>query len=328
MLRMPKFEVHLPRTVAEAVQLRVELPESLYVAGGTDLLPNLKHGLHRPRHLVSLAALEDFVGIEPTNDGGVLIRAGTSLQQIADSPLIRRDVAGLARATGLVAGPQHRRMGTLGGNVMLDTRCLFYNQSESWRRALGYCLKAEGTWCHVIDAPRTCVAAHSADSVPVLLAVDATLEAIGPEGPVSLRMREMFAKQDGRAERLHALDRRALLTAIRIPGQPGRRSHYRKVRARGAVDYPQLGVGFSGVFEGEVCTDLAVVLTAVMPQPRLVRGTDLAHGTPLDDTTIAAVVAKAVRQAKPQTAVHGDKDWRKHMVSVEVRRGLEELRAS
>ena len=128
MLRMPAFQVHQPTTAAEAVRLRVDLPASMYVAGGTDLLVNLKHHLHRPEHLVSLAKLTDFDTIQQT-EGTLRIGAGVTLHQLTTDALVQAEVPGLATAAGLIAGPQHRRMGTLGGNVMLDTRCLFYNQT-------------------------------------------------------------------------------------------------------------------------------------------------------------------------------------------------------
>ncbi|MBW2254283.1 MAG: FAD binding domain-containing protein [Deltaproteobacteria bacterium] len=206
MLRMAPFEVHLPTTAAEAVALRRDLPESMYVAGGTDLLVNLKHRLHAARHLVSLSAVEELVGIEASGDGTLRIGAGTALHRVAESEVVRDGVPALAIAAGLVAGPQHRRMGTLGGNVMLDTRCLFYNQSASWREALGYCLKKDGDWCHVINTAKRCVAAHSADTVPVLIALDAVLEVAHPEdGPGEVRVEDLYVI-DGRFEQNRTLD--------------------------------------------------------------------------------------------------------------------------
>ena len=173
MLRMQPFEVHLPSTADEAARMRAELPDSMYVAGGTDLLPNIKHGLFTPRHLVSLSHIDGFKGICADEDGTLHIGAGTPLDRIAHSAEVP---PGLSLAASTVAGPQHRRMGTIGGNIMLDTRCLFYNQTQQWRQALGYCLKAEGTFCHVIGSGKKCVAAHSADTVPVLIALDASIE--------------------------------------------------------------------------------------------------------------------------------------------------------
>ena len=141
MLRMPEFQVHLPNTPAEAVEMMSTLPNAMYIAGGTDLLPNLKHALHHPEHLVSLANLGEIQGVCSGEDGSLYIGAGTTLDTVANHPLVNEKLRGLAMAAASVAGPQHRHMGTIGGNVMLDTRCLYYNQSLQWRKALGYCLK-------------------------------------------------------------------------------------------------------------------------------------------------------------------------------------------
>jgi 4-hydroxybenzoyl-CoA reductase subunit beta len=323
MLRMPAFEVHLPCTADEAVALRHSLPDSMYIAGGTDLLPNLKHWLHTPRHLISLTRVADLAGIELLRDGSLRIGALTSLHAVAVHADVRREAPGLAIAAGLVAGPQHRRMATLGGNVLLDTRCLFYNQTETWRKSLGYCLKKDGDWCHVVGSKATCVAAQSSDTVPVLIALGAELEV---EGRSPLALDALF-NQDGRFERVHSLSPESLLRAIRIPPRPsGHRSTYRKVRARGAVDFPQLGIGLSAAFDGHRLTQLTAVVGALLPKPRVLRNLESAVGTALDDATIAALAEEAFKQTRPQRNVHGDPAWRRHMVRVEMRRGLEELR--
>jgi 4-hydroxybenzoyl-CoA reductase subunit beta len=308
MLRMPPLEVHLPTTVAEAVALRRDLPASMYIAGGTDLLVNLKHRLHAPEHLVSLSAVEELVGIEASDDGTLRIGAGTVLQEVAESEVVRDGAPALAIAAGLVAGPQHRRMGTLGGNVMLDTRCLFYNQSESWREALGYCLKKDGDWCHVINTPKRCVAAHSGDTVPVLIALDAVLEVVHPEdGPGEVLLEDLYV-MDGRFDDNHALDPRCLVVAIRIPPRtPGHRSTYRKVRARRAVDFPQLGLAVVGAFAGDgTCTELVAVVTAVLPRPQRLKRLEAAVGTHLEDEVVEELAEQTYRQVHPQTSIHGD----------------------
>ena len=324
---MPEFELHLPRTAAEAVSLRSSLPESLYVAGGTDLLPNLKHELHRPKHLVSLAQVEGLDGISVRADGTLRIGARTTLHALATDERLRVEVPGLSLAASLVAGPQHRRMGTLGGNVMLDTRCLFYNQSAHWRASLGYCLKAEGTWCHVIGSAKGCVAAQSSDTVPVLVALDARIEALAPDGTArEVPLRGLWTK-DGRVDRNHTVPAESLVTAILVPPRrSGHRSTYRKVRSRAAVDYPQLGVAVVAAFDGGTCSALDVVLGAMLPHPKAVDGLDFAVGTPLDDAVIERVAEAAFKQARPQSQIHGEPSWRRHMARVETRRALEAVR--
>jgi 4-hydroxybenzoyl-CoA reductase subunit beta len=216
-------------------------------------------------------------------------------------------------------------MGTLGGNVMLDTRCLFYNQSQHWRSSLGFCLKKEGTWCHVVGSKATCVAAQSSDTVPVLIALGARLQA-HDEAPRELGLDALY-QQDGRLEEMHALPAHALLTAIIVPAPPaGHRSIYRKVRTRAAVDFPQLGVAIAGAFEGDRVTALSACVGAVLPKPRVLKGFDQAVGKALDDATIESLAQEAFKQVRPQRNIHGDPAWRRHMVGVEVRRALQELR--
>ncbi len=325
MLRLPPVQMHQPDTAEGAFELVNELPEAMYVAGGTDVLVNLKHGLHDAQHLVSLSHLDELRGIELSADGTLRIGAGTAIQTVADSSVVQREVPGLASATSRIAGPQHRRQGTIGGNVLLDTRCLFYNQTEGWRQALGYCLKREGDLCHVINSTKVCVAAHSSDSVPMLMALDASVELITDAGRTTFRLRDAFG-QDGRFDRMLAFPRSSLVTAIVIPPRvPGHRSVYRKVRSRGAVDYPQLGVAIAGSLEGDVVTSLDVVLSALMPQPRLLKKLDVV-GKALTDDVIDEVAELAFKQAKPQTSIQGDPEWRRMMARVETRRGLVELR--
>ncbi len=328
MLRMPEFQLHTPRTAAEAVELRATLPDAMYVAGGTDLLPNLKHHLHHPRHLVSLSGVAELGGVELQPDGTLRLGASTTLHHLATDETIGREVPGLGRAASLVAGPQHRRMGTIGGNVLLDTRCLFYNQSLQWRKALGSCLKSEGTWCHVIGSDKSCVAAQSSDTVPVLVAVDARIEALHPSGERSLTALADLWTKDGRFDENRTLPSEALLTAIVIPPRPaGHRSTYRKVRARAAVDFPQLGVAVAIGSEGGRLTSMAVVLGAMLPHPKRLEHAEVA-GRVLDDALVEEIAERAYKQARPQPQVHGDPSWRRHMARVETRRALQELAAA
>lgn len=324
MLRMPVFDVHLPKTAAEAVAMRRELPQSTFVAGGTDLLPNLKHGLGAPKHLVSLSHISELKGIQLT-DERLTIGAGTTLHSITEHPLVAGFAPSLALAASTVAGPQHRRMGTLGGNVMLDTRCLYYNQSESWRQALGYCLKAEGDWCHVVGSKATCVAAQSSDCVPMLLALGASLTFVTPKGPQEIDLSSLY-RQNGID--VHTVDSSSLLTRITIPRWPGHRGTYRKVRSRAAVDFPQLGVAAAAGFDGDIVTELRVAVGAVMPKPKEIKGTEIAVGSPLTDEIINQVAALVHKQTRPQKSLHGDVAWRRHMARIEAHRALETLRDS
>jgi 4-hydroxybenzoyl-CoA reductase subunit beta len=320
MLRMDGFEVHAARTAEEAVALYGSHEGAHYVAGGTDLVPNLKHRIVPARHLVSLStALPRGWRKE---DGSWIIGAGTRLSELARMTELKP----LAEAAGLVAGPQIRNMGTIGGNILLDTRCLFFNQTLFWRKALGYCLKAEGTWCHVVGGPKTCVATQSSDTVPVLLALGARIRLLGPNGSRELDLRSLY-KFNG-MDHLQ-IEEGELLTAVVVPDPgTGFRGSYTKLRMRGAIDFPQLGVAIAGTFAGDVPTKLEIVVGAINPQPKPVRGLDAFVGKPLDDESVQAIGEIVHQQTRPQGSVQGDTTWRRRMARVYVERGLRSLRSA
>lgn len=323
MLRMDGFSYHHARSPEEAVALHASLPSARYIAGGTDILPNIKHRIIQPENLIGIATALP-TGVSRREDGALVFGAGTKLSALARQTALPI----LAEATALIAGPQIRNMGTLGGNILLDTRCLFYNQSEFWRKSLGYCLKASGDWCHVIDSPKTCVAIQSADTVPVLLALDASITLLGPSGPRELSLRELY--------RFNGMDHLQitpgeLLTQVTVPDPgAGHRGTYRKLRTRGAIDFPQLSVTISGTFTGTgpsaSASRLDIVVGAANPQPRPARKLGPHIGEPLTDGRIADIAALIHKQTRPLAAVHGGTAWRRQMARVFTRRALTELR--
>lgn len=321
MLRMEPFALKTARTYPEALQLWAANPGAIYVAGGTDLLPNLKHKIVKAETVIAL----DVPGAIHDEGDTVVIDGAVKLHTLATNPLVRDLLAPLARAAGLVAGPQIRAMGTIGGNVLLDTRCLYYNQTAFWRGALGHCLKAEGTWCHVVGGPKTCVAAQSSDTVPVLLALDASLRLLGPAGERTLAIRDLY--------RFNGMDHLSiqkgeLLTAIVVKKPaPGFRGSYQKLRTRDSIDFPQLGVAITGTWDGDVPSALEIVVGAANPQPKPVRGLDAVLGQPMDEARATAVADMVHKQTRPQGSVHGDVAWRRQMASVFTRRGLLALAA-
>ncbi len=329
MLRMDAFTLRFAHSYEEASTLWCEATaagdDPMYIAGGTDLLPNLKHKIFHPKRLVHLGSIPG--GIEDRGDE-VVIGAATRLDAIASDPNVLAHAPALARAASLVAGPQIRSMGTLGGNVLLDTRCLYYNQTEFWRRALGYCLKAEGTWCHVVGGPKTCVATQSSDTVPVLLAMDARLDLLGQTGPRTMAIRELY-RYNG-MDHLQ-IQKGELLTAVRIPkwntSEGEFRSSYQKLRTRDSIDFPQLGLAMAGSFDGPTVRGLQIVVGAVNPQPKGVRGLDAYDGEVLGSTQIEAIADLVYKQTRPQASTHGDTAWRRQMAVVYVRRGLTALAA-
>ena len=328
MLRMPEFRFHAARDEDEAVTLWHELGETgtwkaMYVSGGTDLLPNLKHKLFDPKHLVGLSALPS--GVEET-DSTLVIHGQTTLASLARDPLVRAHTPNLAQAASLVASPQIRNMGTVGGNVLLDTRCLFYNQTAFWRKALGHCLKAEGDWCHVIGGPKTCVAAQSSDTVPVLLSLDADIVLRGPDGERTVNLRDLY--------RFNGMDhlklaKGELLTKVIVPKPaPGFRGVYKKLRLRDSIDFPQLGLAVSSASDGDTITALEIVVGAAGPTPKPIKKLEAFLGGPLTDEAIDGIAELVRKGTRPNQAVQGDVAWRRMMSGVFTRRALSELRAA
>jgi len=325
-LRLPAFRYHRPTSLAEARNLLAEHGDTaMVIAGGTDLVPNLKHRLFEPDHLISINGLPELKDVRERS-GQLWIGAGVSLSQVSGSPLVRERVPALADAAGHVAGPQLRNRGTIGGNLCLDTRCTYYNQTEFWRQALGYCLKKDGTVCHVTRVGKKCVAAHSADTPPVLIVMGAVAHLVGPEGERTVAVEDWFV-----ADGIWNSVRRPseILTGISIPLKPTRRSAYQKLRQRGSIDFPLLTVAVSGSFdEAGSVQELSGVVTALGAKPRLLTGwQDLAAGRSIDEELIEALAQRAYKQCTPLENIIVDPAWRKAMVPVQVKRALHKLKA-
>jgi len=326
MLRLPEFTLTRPESLDAALALFAEHGEAaLPIAGGTDLVPNMKHGLFEPKVLVSLADVAEMHGVSETDDGGVRVGAMTTLASLAVHESIQRYPV-LAQAASLIAGPQLREVGTLGGNVMLDTRCQWYNQTYFWRKALGYCLKKDGTECHVVKGGQKCVAAASNDTAPALMSLGAVLELASPEGAREVPIDEFYVA-DGIMNR----DVRPgeLLVAIRIPAPTsGHMSAYGKLRTRGSIDFPLLGVACSlDLDEAGVITAADLVVTALQARPaRARKAAALLVGTePASegfDEVVAEVAAAAYKQCHPLANIPGDPEYRREMVPVYVQRTL------
>jgi 4-hydroxybenzoyl-CoA reductase subunit beta len=324
-LRLHEFRYLTPRTLAEALDaLGEHAGEAMPIAGGTDLVPNMKHRLFTPRRLVALKGLPELKGIEE-RDGWLRIGAAETLAAVSRSPLVRRHAPSVARAAGLVAGPQLRNVGTIGGNLALDTRCTYYNQTWFWRSALGFCLKKDGDTCHVTKVGRKCVAAHSADTPPALMTLGAVAELAGPAGQRELPVADFFVA-DGIWNTVRQPDE--LVLAVRVPIRADTRAAFRKVRQRGAIDFPLLNVAVAAdMAGGDEVRELRIVVSALGSRPRFVSGLDgLAAGRRLDAEVVEAVAQRAFQQSQPLTNIIVDTEWRRAMVPVEVRRALAELR--
>jgi len=326
-LRLPEFRYHRPRVLEEALALLAEhRGDVMPVAGGTDLIPNMKHRLFEPGHLVALKGLRELKGIREEN-GHVRLGAAETLADIAESDLVRTRFPALADAAGHVAGPQLRNMATIGGNLCLDTRCTYYNQTAFWRRALGYCLKKDGSVCHVTKVGKKCVAAHSADTPPVLAVLDAVAVLHGPRGRREIPVREFFVA-DGIANTRREPDE--LVTEIRVPlGSSLRRTGYAKLRQRNAIDFPLLTVAVSAlVAEDGTVEEVRGVVTGLGARPRELSGwREVASGRALDEELMDELAARAHAQCHPLENMIVDPEWRRAMVPVYVRRALRRLRA-
>ncbi len=306
MLPLPSFSLEQPDRLADVLAMSGQLGVKL-VAGGTDLYPSMKHRLFAPTTIVSLARVPELRGITDTDDGGLRIGATTTLRAVRRDRRVRDRYPALAEACATIATATIQAMGTLGGNVMLDTRCLFYNQPAGWREGIGGCLKADGTVCHVAPRGKGCYAAQSSDTVPCLMLYGAELELASSAGTRSVALADIFG-DDGR-QWLKA-EGQEVLTAITLP-PPGSHVVYRKVRARGAIDYGLLLVAVQRHGAGG-----RAVISALGPAPVRV------EADRLED--LPQVAWKA---SMPLNTHAWASTWRKHMVRVEVKRALDELGA-
>jgi 4-hydroxybenzoyl-CoA reductase subunit beta len=333
MLRLPPFRFLLPKTAREAASLLAEHgAEAMVVAGGTDLYPNMKRRQFEPKVLVGLRAIRELSGIRGSARAGFTIGAGTTLSAVAAHRDIRRDFPALATAAGLVSSPQLRNMGTIGGNVCVDTRCNYYNQSYEWRRAIGFCMKKDGDICLVAPGSSRCWAVSSSDTAPVLWALGAKLRLVGAEGERTVPMAALY-QDDG----IDYLAKRPdeIVADIQLPPADGWRSVYLKLRRRGSFDFPVLGVAVAARMEGNVVRDARIVLGAVASQPRPSEKAAAAlSGQRVTPELVAHVADLAAGPAKPLDNTDFTHPYRKKVTRVFVGRavaavtGLGELGAS
>ncbi|PRQ09246.1 FAD binding domain-containing protein [Enhygromyxa salina] len=335
MLRLPQFGVALPSNVDAVVALLRDNPGARIVAGGTDILPNLKHRLDEPGMLISLAQVSELRSIAKLAHEGrevVEIGAGNTLTRVSEDPLVRELFPSLATAAGLVASPLIRNMGTLGGNVNLDTRCRYVNQTKFWREALGGgCLKSEGNVCFVVPGGRNCVAAMSSDCVPVLISLGAEIVLAGPEGQRVVPAAKYF-KADGLRHTVR--DDAELTTKLRVPvPTTPRRSAYAKWTVRKSIDFPLVSVALRFDLKSDSVdapvTELVVVAGVLGAKPRVIAKLDDVIGKPLSDPALSRIVCAAVgKQCKPLENVPYEAPYRRRMFEVFTRRAIAELVAA
>jgi 4-hydroxybenzoyl-CoA reductase subunit beta len=318
MLRLPWFEHRAPRSVAEAAKILAgEGPRAMLIAGGTDLLPNMKRRHQAPQVLVSLggiSGLKDF-----SNGSGTSYGSALTLTQVAENP---KTPAALRHAAIQVATPHIRNMGTLGGNLCLDTRCNYYNQSYEWRKAIDFCLKKDGSICWVATASKRCVAVSSTDTAPALIALNAAVTLVSAQGEREVSVADLY-RNDG----IEYLSRRPdeILTEVRVPG--GWQSTYWKLRRRGSFDFPILGVAVALKFENETISEARIALGAVASRPFLVeKAGEFLKGKKLTDEVIAEAAGMVANRAKPMDNTDMDLYWRKEVADDFAGYALRELR--
>ena len=321
MLRLPKFHYVSPSTLAEAIRLRGEhLETSMYVAGGTDVYPKMKRRQFQPELVVSISRV---VRHDITNGNGLRIGAGATLTAVSTHAKVLSGYRALSEAAGLVSTPQLRNMGTLGGNVCLDTRCNWYDQSLFWRTAEGFCMKTHGdVVCRVAPSSPRCLAVASADTVPALIALGASVHVIGPAGERDVDLADCY-REDG--IRYLTLTPGEVVTEIRLPASDGWRSTYLKQRDRNSFDFPIAGVAAAVRWDNGVVVDARVAITALGSRPVAVDASAL-RGTKLDDDAIAAVADATHKAARPMDNTSGTISQRKRASRVFAERALRSLR--
>ncbi|MGI9333661.1 MAG: 4-hydroxybenzoyl-CoA reductase subunit beta [Gammaproteobacteria bacterium] len=299
---MPDFAVLRPSSLAELTDLRREHAHAQLLAGGTDLIVNIRRGIAQPERLIELNGIAELRRIERLEDngaGGLRIGAAVTLAKLIEDPLVRETYPIVVDAAREVAAATHREVATVGGNLCLDTRCVFYNQSEWWRRSNDYCLKSRGDVCHVAPKGNHCFAAFSGDLAPALIALGAQVEIVGTGGERTLPLQNIYA-DDGMAHLLLAKDE--CLVAVRLPSPAGLHAGYAKVRVRGAIDFPLVGVAVALRRQGEALSELRVALTGTNSRPILVQGTQTLLGQPFDEKQTEQLVALLAKQIQPMNS--------------------------
>ncbi len=325
MLRLPEFEYQAPGTLEEVVALLERHGNrSMLHAGGTDLMPGLKRGQFTPEVVIGLREVKELYGIRGDREEGMTIGAMTTLNAVAAHPEIQAAYPALAQAAATVATIAIRNQATLGGNLCLDTRCYYYNQTSDWRKALDYCMKCEGTICRTAPSSSKCVAISSTDTGPALIALGALVRLVSPRGTRQIPLSALY-QDDG----IHYLTRQPdeVLSQIVLPPQNGWRSTYLKLRRRGSFDFPILGVAAAVLLDdsGKVF-DARVVLGAVASQPLSLPEAAELEGHRLDEEeALTKVASAAYKRAKPLDNADLSTSYRKRMAQVYTIRALRQL---
>jgi 4-hydroxybenzoyl-CoA reductase subunit beta len=308
--------------LAEAIENLEKYAENVRVlAGGTDLIPSMRQKLFEPEYVLDLRSIAEIRGIKPQPDGGVEVGALTTIRAVERSDFLHTHYPVLAEAATTVASPVLRNMGTIGGNICLDTRCLWYNQSLTWRKGCGFCIKKDGDLCHVAPGGTKCWAAFSGDTPPALLCLKAEIEIVSPNGIRRIPLAEFYTGLGDSYRKLHSNE---LVSRVFLPaGSSGYRGVYRKLRVRGSIDYPLAGVAVAIKRSNGHVADARIGITAVNPAPLLVKGaTELLTGKSVDETLAEAAGDLAAKISKPLTTSALTPEYRREMIRVFTKRAV------
>lgn len=325
MLRLPVFTAQFAQSIDQAIDLKARHGVSAaYVAGGTDLYPNMKRRQQTPDVVIDIRGIGSLRTLEKGPDGWLRVGAGVTLTRLIRDPLVRAEWPVLSEAAGVISTPILQNMGTVGGNLLLDTRCNYYDQNYEWRKAIDFCMKKDGKICWVAPSSPRCWAVQSSDLAPVMVALGARVRLRGPSGerviPAALLYRD-----DG----IHFLTKLPdeLLVEIEIPPPAGTRAAYLKLRRRGAFDFPVLGVAaWARLASDGTVEETRIVLGAVGSYPKVSEeAAAIVRGQRLSDDVLDAAARAAARPAKPLDNTDFTIGWRKDMVPVYVRRALAAL---
>ena len=332
-MSLPQFQLLRARALDEALEClgrhskpAPERPDASQarirvIAGGTDLIPSMRQKLFEPQFLVDLRGLRELRGIRSSADGGVEIGALTTLREVERSDFLRQHYPVLTEAAASVASPVLRNMGTIAGNICLDTRCLWYNQSLTWRKGCGFCIKKDGDLCHVAPGGTKCWAAFSGDTPAALLCLDAELEIASSDRTFRISLVDFYT---GLGDNYRKLQPHELVTRIFLPARSaGYRGLYRKLRIRGSIDYPLAGVAVAMKRSNGHVTDAKIGITAVNPAPMLVKGaSQLLAGHVVDEAIAEAAGDLAAKVSKPLTTSALTPEYRREMIRVFTKRAV------
>jgi 4-hydroxybenzoyl-CoA reductase subunit beta len=303
---LPKFRLAEPRTIEQAIAACRRHPGSRFIAGGTDLLVNMRRGISSPESLIDLSGIDELAEIQ-IDDNGVTIGAGVTIATLARNDVIVARYRALAQAAAAIAGPGHRILGTVGGNLCLDTRCIYYNQSEWWRRANAYCLKNRGDICHVAPQGQRCHAVFSGDLAPALLVLGAEIDISGTQGTRRIPLSQLYV-EDGKAHL--ALADGELVTAVHLPSGPPL-SAYAKIRTRAAIDFPLAGVAAALATSAGRIASLRLALTGTNSRPFLLAGTEAFAERSIDDKLLQEVDRLVQKQVQPMRTTITSANYRR-----------------